>query len=247
MAWLQWPIFFIGLVLQVLLIGSLLRRSAYRDYPVLFAYCLVLILTCAIDAGLVQSTPSLRGAWAHTLYYSDEAARQFFLFLVVLSLIDHAMRNKPYRDRVRALLILGAFAAVTVSIAIHKTAYRPRWATEVTRDLSFGSVFLTLLLWMMLISSGRRDSQLLMLTGALGLQFTGEAIGQSLRQISQHHRWLLNVGNLFLSVSYLIRLYVWWEAFRRPRVIVEPDSDEPGRDADDHPGQAHRTVLEPNG
>ncbi len=218
---------------------SLLRQAAYRDFPVLFAYSLVLLMTSAVDTGLEQNSPSFRGSWSQTLYYSDEALRQLFLFLVVLSLIDRGMRAKPYRDRVRAALVLGAVGAVALSMAIHKTTYVPRWATEVTRDLSFGSVFLTLLLWMTLISSGRRDTQLLMLTGALGLQFTGEAIGQSLRQISHHHRWILIAGNLFLSASYLIRLFVWWEAFRRPRKLVEPGGDLAG------PSQARRrTVLE---
>jgi hypothetical protein len=228
MVWLQWPIFFVSLVLQVLLIGSLLRRDAYRDFPFLFAYSLVLILTCSLDAGLVQSSPDFRGHWAHSFYYSDESARQFFLFLVVLSLIDRAIRDKPYLGRMRAFLILAAVSAVAVSIAVHKTTYMPRWATEVSRDLSFGSAILTLLLWTMLISSRRRESRLLMITGGLGLQFTGEAIGQSLRQISHHHPGILLTGNLFLTASSLIRLFVWWQVFRRPPVPAT--RKEPGRD-----------------
>jgi hypothetical protein len=64
-----------------------------------------------------------------------------------------------------------------------------------------------------------------MVTGGLGLQFTGEAIGQSLRQLSHHHHAILFLGNMLMSVAHLLRLYVWMEAFRRqvsPQIQNEP-------------------------
>jgi hypothetical protein len=33
------------------------------------------------------------------------------------------------------------------------------------------------------------------------------------------------VGNLLLSVAHLMRLYVWWTAFRNPRTVQK---EEPG-------------------
>jgi hypothetical protein len=85
-------------------------------------------------------------------------------------------------------------------------------------------------LWVTLLSSQRKDTQLLMVTGGLGLQFTGEAIGQSMRQMSvPHHHILLLAGNLVLTASHLMRLYVWSEAFRRPRAVQEINN-EPGGD-----------------
>jgi hypothetical protein len=117
------------------------------------------------------------------------------------------------------------------------------WATQVGRDLSFGSVVLTLLLWVTLISSRRKDTQLLMVTGGLGLQFTGEAIGQSIRQISHHNRALLYAGNGLMIASHLIRLFVWREAFKRnpqPQEIKK----EPDGNITDCPSQAHQTLAE---
>jgi hypothetical protein len=93
--------------------------------------------------------------------------------------------------------------------------------TKVTRDLMFGSVGLTLLLWSTLIASKKKDDQLLMITGGLGLQFTMEAIGQSMRQLSQHRPTLLLAANILVSVAHLMRLYVWREAFRRPPQVQE--------------------------
>jgi hypothetical protein len=106
--------------------------------------------------------------------------------------------------------------------------------------LMFASVGLTLLLWSTLIASKKKDDQLLMITGGLGLQFTLEAIGQSLRQLSRHRPTILLIANILLSVAHIMRLYVWREAFRRPRreleTKIEPDGKTFSRQAE--------TVLE---
>jgi hypothetical protein len=101
--------------------------------------------------------------------------------------------------------------------------------TQVTRDLSVASTVLTLLLWLVLISSRKKDHLLLMVTGGLGLQFTGEAIAQSLRQMSQHHYAAFVAGNLIAGGVQLLRLYVWLEAFRRSRSAQEVKKEEPDR------------------
>jgi hypothetical protein len=94
-------------------------------------------------------------------------------------------------------------------------------------------------LWLILISSQRKDHQLLMITGGLGLQFTGEAIGQSFRQISQNHVSLFILGNLIGGITHLLRLYVWREAFRRPWEKMEIKKEEPDeeRQAVPHPAE----------
>ena len=80
-----------------------------------------------------------------------------------------------------------------------------------------------------------------MITGGLGLQFTLEAIGQSLRQLSRHRPAILLIANILVSVAHLLRLYVWREAFRKPR--NEKKKIEPGREDAASPRQA-QTVLE---
>jgi hypothetical protein len=109
----------------------------------------------------------------------------------------------------------------------------------------FGSVGLTLLLWSTLIASKQKDDLLLMITGGLGLQFTLEAIGQSLRQLSRHRPAILLAANILLSAAHLMRLYVWREAFRRPRKQQETKL-KPGGDSDPYSRQAE-TVFESNG
>jgi hypothetical protein len=242
MVWLQWLPFAVSLVLQILVIGSL-RRGGYKDYPFVFIYSLVLIMTTVVD-GAAHADASIRD-WTQG-FYRNEALRQLLLFTVVMSLMDRAIAGRVYRGRIRFLLIASATAAVLVSVSIHWGSHLKAyslWATQVGRDLSFGSVVLTLLLWVTLISSRRKDTQLLMVTGGLGLQFTGEAIGQSIRQLSHHNRTLLFVGNGLMIASHLIRLYVWREAFRtnpvRQQVKKEPDEN-----VTDCSPQAHQTLAE---
>jgi hypothetical protein len=241
MAWLQWAIFFVSLALQIYII-ALLRRGAYRNYPFVLAYSVVLLLTSIADAAATAGLLSLSKPELRFFYYRNDAARQFLLFVVVVSLIERAMQASPHRMRVRVGLGALAVFSVFISLTVHSNARSfVLWMTEVTRDLSFGSVALTLLLWSLLISWPRKDHQLLMVTGGLGLQFTGEAIGQSLRQISHHHHAILFTGNLLMSVAHLLRLYVWLEAFRKANVSPQTQQQaekEPGGNIGAFPGRA---------
>jgi hypothetical protein len=101
-----------------------------------------------------------------------------------------------------------------------------------------------LLLWSTLIASKKKDYQLLTITGGLGLQFTLEAIGQSLRSLSRHHPGILLIANLLVSSGHLLRLYVWREALNRAQELerkkIEPDGTQK------YPRQA-QTVFESNG
>jgi hypothetical protein len=240
MMWWSWFLFAASLVLQVFVIGSL-RRGALKDYAIVFGYCFVLLTTTVFDGLIFGGAVTLSKAESGVIFYRNESVRQFMLFAVVMSLIDHALRAYPYRGRVRAGLILFMLGSVLVSLEIHSASSGKfiYWMTQVTRDLSFASVVLTLVLWLILISSRMIDHQLLMVTGGLGLQFTGEAIGQSLRQISQDHFSLFVMGNLVGGITHLLRLYVWREAFRRPgnNTARKEEPDGESRSAFPHPAE----------
>jgi len=246
MYWLQWLIFLVSAPLQIFVIVSLLRRGAAKEYPLVFAFSAVLLLTTAVDGVLFSGTLTVSKNLVKLYYYRNETVRQFLLFAVVLSLIERATRANVHRVRILILLGIASVATIGLSLYLHSNV-RPfaLLATVVTRDLSFGSAVLTLLLWLMLISARTKDRQLLMVTVGLGLEFTGEAIGQSLRQLAafQHDRSIMLVGNLFLSLSHLMRLYVWSQAFRRPGEKEEKEPDERSRNAFPRPAQ---TLYESN-
>jgi hypothetical protein len=230
--WLQWLIFGISVVLQVLVIASLARSRAYKQYAVVLVYSVISLITIAADAVLMSDILDLSVEDYRLFFYRNAAIRQFLLFTVVVSLIDKALEAKPYRFRVRGFLMTAVVGTIALSYYIHSDTYKfSLLMTKITRDLMFGSVGLTLLLWSTLIASKKKDDQLLMITGGLGLQFTMEAIGQSLRQLSQHRPTILLVANILVSVAHLLRLYVWREAFRRQGKKVNPIQSGPGDEA----------------
>jgi ABC-type enterochelin transport system permease subunit len=85
------------------------------------------------------------------------------------------------------------------------------------RDLKFCATIFVLALWAFLISSKKKDHLLLMLSGALGILFTGEAIGESLQHLATPNQitWLSRAGSLILLAVNIAFLYLWWAAFRQ--------------------------------
>jgi hypothetical protein len=86
--------------------------------------------------------------------------------------------------------------------------------SRVVRNLSFCSAIVNMALWFVLIASERKDARLLMITGGLGIQITGDAIGQSLRQVS--HVTTV-AGNMIIVLAHFLCLYIWWQAFQEKR------------------------------
>ena len=76
MIWFQWLIFLVSMALQVFVIG-LLRRGPYKDYPFIFIYSLILIMTTIADGAVFADIPHIK-EWAHD-FYRNEALRQLLL------------------------------------------------------------------------------------------------------------------------------------------------------------------------
>jgi hypothetical protein len=65
------------------------------------------------------------------------------------------------------------------------------------------------------VARREKDTRLLLLSGALGIQFSGGAIGNSLRSLAtRQHPWPSMTGGLIVIVSGLIRVFLWARAFR---------------------------------
>jgi len=206
--------------LNVLIIAALLRGD-YRRYPLILAYVVVEFLATAAEL------PAYWAAYSHTpqsedlrnlVYWLDEAVAQVLIYAVVIGLIYRATGKLRSRRLIRVCLTGGALAFAAVSFGVH---YAPGakvglWMTSWTRDLNFCSAVLDVVLWGLLIVSRERDQRVLLLSGALGIQFTGQAIGESLRQLASQHHWylLVNAGSVLVVVADLVRSYIWWRVFR---------------------------------
>jgi len=212
----------VGLLLELPLIAALLR-GPYRRWPFVFVYVIGDFLTSLVELpSAYQYWRGLRstGASYATLYWIDEIIIQILVYLAVVSLVYGA--TKPLRSRriVRNLVILGAVALAGISLLVHyrATGALGSWVTPWVRDLNFSSAVLDLGVWALLIGSPRRDPQLLLLSGGLGIQFAGSAIGESLQHLAipARSRPLSLLGSQIVTISNLLRIYIWWQTLRKP-------------------------------
>jgi hypothetical protein len=91
--------------------------------------------------------------------------------------------------------------------------------TPWTRDLSVCATVLDLALWMILIATPKRDRSLLLISGALGMRFTGDAIGEAVANLSMQNTMaaVALTGSVMVMLADLACLYVWWQTFRTAR------------------------------
>jgi hypothetical protein len=198
----------IGLPLQLLIIGTLLR-GGYRRFPFLFAYVIGDFLTTGVE--IPSALGYHRGMqWAAfafpAVHWFNVVVMQVLVYAVVMSLIYQATGKLQTRRIVRASLIVGAILFAGASFLIHRNP-----------ALNMGSfMILDLALWALLIASREKDHRLLLLSGGLGIQFTGEAIGTSIVQLALRNRsrTLSLSGGVVMVLADLMFLYIWWQAFR---------------------------------
>jgi DNA-binding CsgD family transcriptional regulator len=215
----------VGIPLEILVIIALLHYG-YRRYPVVFIYLVINFIATVVDIPmLIQSFVSQNTAitrLAAKIYWINEWVLQVLIFATVLSLIDLAISMSRWRRVLRAMLTSGAllFAGITFWIQ-----YQPPpvsigvWMTPWTADLSVAATVLCLALWMILIASPKSDRTLMLICGALGMQFTAEAIGEAIADLSVPGRSVAlgTLGSVVAVAGNLICLYVWWRTFRSAR------------------------------
>ena len=207
---LQYAFWLIGLALQHLVLVAMLG-GAYRQFPILFAYTLCLLGTTVADIAIFFTIGDTHPLYSE-YYWSAELLRQSGLFSVVISLLLDVMPAGAQRKTLLRLVLSGAVLFWFGSIVSHHDDRLNVWMTQVTRNLSFCSAIVNLTVWFALVSSQVKDTRRLMIAGGLGLQMTGEAIGQSIRQlrISEPVFW---AANILIVLAHFVCLYIWWQAF----------------------------------
>ena len=230
--------YLVGLPLELLIVATLLR-GGYTRYPFVFAYVVADLITTVIEIRPSLGYGSRSEVMIHQfmwIYWIDERVMQILMFLVVISLVYLAAQDRRPSGSGVAVIIAGTLIFTGISFLIH---YSPRlyigqWMTPWTRDLNFAGALLDLGLWAKLISQPRKDYRLLMVSGALGIQFTGQAIGQAIRALS-HSPTVRFLANILLMSMDLIFLYLWYQAFRtenRPATAGRAGSRQAGSPRD---------------
>jgi hypothetical protein len=211
------------------MIMAVLLRGQWQRYPFVFLYLVGDFLTTIREMqpslGIVGATREARNSFAR-MYWLDERIMQGLLFLLVISLIYRATAHLKPRRTLLLGIVSGTllFGVVTFLFYFDATVATGKWMTPWTRNMNFCAALLDLGLWALLIGARTKDYKLLMISGALGIQFTGGAIGQSLRQLS--HSLTLFTACL-ITLTYLTCLYIWWQAFRDRPETLQPVSHLP--------------------
>jgi len=186
--------------LEAVLITRFLRGD-WRRFPLVFTYVVADFLVAAAETPTIwaitfRSTQAAR-SWGARVYERGEVFLEFFTFVLVISLISRACAGFRSRRLMQAACVAGAVLFAGISFQAH---YDSRivpglWMAPWTRDLNLGASILDLALWTLLMEQRKKDQRLLLLSGALGIQFAGAAIGHSLRSMATHyHAWPSMLG-----------------------------------------------------
>jgi len=198
-----------------LMVVAVLLRGEYRRYPIIFLYAVVDLLTTILEIqpslAYRSGTLEARHRWAQ-MFWFNEQIMQVLVFLLVISLVYSAAKHLRTHRTLLFGMICGTLVVAAISFWSH---YDPnlvlgRYMTPWTRDLNFCAAVLDFGLWALLISSSKKDYKLLLVTSALGIQLTGGAIGQSLRNMSPG---IVAAASDFAMVTSLTRVFIWWRAF----------------------------------
>jgi hypothetical protein len=226
----QIALYVIGLSLMIAVIAAMMRGSV-RRYPFVFLYVVTDFLTTALEIrpGLTyqHASPEALRSFAR-LYWWDERILQAFVFVMVISLVYGAAAYFRARRALIVGIVVATLAFAGITFLIHfdpdPSALIGKWMTPWTRDLNFCAAVLDLGLWALLLGKRDKDYCLMMISGALGIQFTGDAIFQSLRDLSPTIREIVRYAVPFPN---FVCLYIWWQAFRSVKEVSRgPSSDE---------------------
>jgi len=218
--------YLVGLSLELAIMVVLLRGQ-WRRYPFALIYLigefLITVLEIEPSLGYYTATAAEKHAFA-ILYWVNERILHVLLFLLVISLVYRATAHLRPRRTLLLLVIAGTvmFAGITLLIHFDGSVRPGKWMTPWTRDMNFFAAVLDIGLWGVLIGSRQKNYKLLLVSGALGIQVTGEAIGQALRDMSESPLVATLTGD-FIILSNIACLYIWWQAFRLP-VTAEGDA-----------------------
>ena len=207
-------------------LAVLLLRGAFRQYPLLLAYCGI-ELAIVIGEGLAFNSAGMKSALYRYVYWSGDLLHDLMLFLLVITLTYKTLEGSPLRPATSRMLTVIAVGAVALPFVLYHPYFTGRWFRHTSQLLSLGAAFLNLLLWTAIIGTKKRDPQLLMVSAGVGIAVTGLAIYYGLLQFmsSDAVRWL---PDLFHGMTHVAGIAIWCWAFR-PAFGRRRVADPPGQ------------------
>lgn len=214
----------LALILQVFLLQALVRHGG-RRYFILTLYIVSLFLGTIVVISSLSGSPGWSNS-ARRYFWTSELIQQVLVFCTILSFIHQHLSSAASRAKMARWLVPASVLILMFSLWIHYDPKITKWMTSVSRDLSFAATGLNLMLWTVLLQQRERSARLLIVSGGLGIMMAGAAMGQGLRELWQQWRGFAYAGNIVISISYLVSLYVLYRAFSRSEA---PLAAEPPR------------------
>lgn len=213
----------VDVVLQVALVVLLLLAANYRRYPLLFAYCLVLLSVTLIEwRAVLRGVDYQSAAWG-TLYWRNELVVDLLLFLMVIGLTLKAMDGSALRGKFKQALFVVTAAALILPLVIFPARFTTRWFYSTSQLLNFGGAVLNLVLWGALLTNRKRDPRLLAVSAGLGVAVTGAAMAYGLMIFTHSQGVARPLVDLFKSATHASSMLIWcWAFYPRPRRRVPP-------------------------
>lgn len=205
----------LAFALQVFALQAALQRGGKR-YRLLVLYLVSLLLGTVVNLSLLQLSQGRWSIASRQYFWAMEFVQHLLVFSAIIGFTYQRMIESARARRLARWLILGAIGGVFLSLWIHYDARLNLWMTSVNRNLSFVAMLLNFVLWTTLLKDPDRNSRMLMISGGLGVQLAGEALGHGLRLLSSVARPLLQLGNWIFVLTYFISLFLIYRAFHHP-------------------------------
>jgi hypothetical protein len=226
----------VDVALQLTLL-FLLLRGPNRRAIVLFIYSVAVLATTALEFVVTHRAHPDPGLFRR-VYWSDEVVVDLLLFLLVISLTNLALEGNPLRVKMSRILA-GIVAAVLIlpfvlfnpplfTSPTHWTGAWGRWFNSTSQMLNFGAAIMNLGLWSALLTSRKRDPQLLTVSIGVGVAVAGQAIGFGIRHFIPQDSSAREFPDLFMSLTHVLSVFIWCSAFFSPRPAAAEEQLQPG-------------------
>jgi len=218
----------VDVFLQLVLIFFLVQSAAYRRYLVFFAYSIAFLITTTVEL-VVSHLANFDSARYRIIYWSDEVAADLTLFLVVISLTNLALEGNPLRTKMSRILAGIVVAALVLPFVLlhppfftsglHWSGAWGRWFISTSQMLNFGAAIMNLGLWSALLTSRKRDPQLVKVSIGVGVAVAGQAIGFGIQRFIPSQSLTRELPYTFMSITHVASVLLWCWAFRSKRKV----------------------------
>jgi hypothetical protein len=222
MSWLLSISYALGIGFEAILLLTLINGSG-RTYAAMIVYCAFLLISTLSDVSMWFLVGRRTFAYFHYVW-TAEFIRQTCQLGFVITLVSQALPPGRQRATIMRAVVVGTAAVVVGSLMIYQDPLISTWLSKVIRNVSFTAALINLVLWFALVASKNRDTRLLMISGGLGIQMTGDAVTQSLKQF----HFTIPIADFVGAGSFFLCLFIWWQAFReKPELTPAPPNQAP--------------------